>query len=557
MRASMDESDGRAPASERRSRGRWAAVVAVLGSAAGVGLAASAGLLPRGPGGPGEPGAADAMPPAPQDVARGEALFARHCAVCHGTEGRGDGSAAYLLFPPPRDFGAGRFRLASTDNGVPTQEDLIATLERGMPGSAMPPWEWLAEEDLWLLADRVRTLAVEGITADLLADAEANEDELSREEALEIARERLRPGAPAAIPAPLPGDPVVLQEGRRVYSKLCASCHAEDGTGNVTIELFDENGTPTAARDFTAGIFKGGSSAEELMRRIRVGLPGSPMPETELERPEDYATLAAYVRSLIRPGAEELVLQRRRTIPVARVAELPTDPDAPAWRAKEAVWIALMPLWWRDARIEGVVVRALHDGERIAFRLSWRDATQDAELLGASTFSDGAAVELSTQEDPPLFAMGARDEPVDIVLWRAAWEQDLAAVRDVEDRHPGMVHDTFLDRLPELRESTLTARAAGNPMSLGARATSSEDLVARGFGTVGPPPDGLQHWTASGRWADGFWDVVLSRPLEEHAEVALAPRAHAYMAFAVWDGAAGDRNGQKAVSVWHRLEIAP
>jgi DMSO reductase family type II enzyme heme b subunit len=27
------------------------------------------------------------------------------------------------------------------------------------------------------------------------------------------------------------------------------------------------------------------------------------------------------------------------------------------------------------------------------------------------------------------------------------------------------------------------------------------------------------------------------------------------VAFAVWDGAQGDRDGQKAVSVWQRLEI--
>ncbi len=31
-------------------------------------------------------------------------LYARHCAVCHGATGRGDGPAAGLLTPPPRDL---------------------------------------------------------------------------------------------------------------------------------------------------------------------------------------------------------------------------------------------------------------------------------------------------------------------------------------------------------------------------------------------------------------------------------------------------------------------
>ncbi|HYM67436.1 MAG TPA: c-type cytochrome, partial [Patescibacteria group bacterium] len=46
---------------------------------------------------PGAAGAAD------------EALYRRHCAVCHGIAGRGDGPAAGLLSPRPRDFTAGAY----------------------------------------------------------------------------------------------------------------------------------------------------------------------------------------------------------------------------------------------------------------------------------------------------------------------------------------------------------------------------------------------------------------------------------------------------------------
>ena len=46
-------------------------------------------------------------------------------------------SAARHLFPRPRDFRTDRFRLVSTRNGIPTQDDLEAVIERGMPGTSM------------------------------------------------------------------------------------------------------------------------------------------------------------------------------------------------------------------------------------------------------------------------------------------------------------------------------------------------------------------------------------------------------------------------------------
>ena len=76
----------------------------------------------------------------------------------------------------------------------------------------------------------------------------------------------------------------------------------------VRFELRNEDGTPNTARDFTIGILKGGATHGDIVRRIIGGLPGSPMPATELpEQSEQAAMLAAYVRSLIKPGAEERV----------------------------------------------------------------------------------------------------------------------------------------------------------------------------------------------------------------------------------------------------------
>ena len=57
-------------------------------------------------------------PDAPGAGDRAAGLYAAHCASCHGPAGRGDGPIAPFLFPGPRDFAAGTFRLVSTDNAM-------------------------------------------------------------------------------------------------------------------------------------------------------------------------------------------------------------------------------------------------------------------------------------------------------------------------------------------------------------------------------------------------------------------------------------------------------
>src|SRR3989338_8175387 len=90
--------------------------------------------------------------------AKGEALYQKQCASCHGLLGAGDGKAAYLLYPKPRDFTRGEFRLISTNDMTARDEDLFKTISRGMPGSAMPPWESLSDEERWSLVYYVRYL---------------------------------------------------------------------------------------------------------------------------------------------------------------------------------------------------------------------------------------------------------------------------------------------------------------------------------------------------------------------------------------------------------------
>lgn len=486
---------------------------------------------------------------------RGQALYTTHCVVCHGAKGDGLGPAAYLLSPLPRDFTSGRFRLVSTENAVPSQADLEAVLRRGMPGSAMPAFEWMRADERESLALHVRELTRAGLVEGLKEYAAAEGEDFDESEAREIALRQSTPGPELALGEAPPVSPALLAHGRELYGVSCAPCHGADGRAREVDVQWNEDGTPTRPRDFTAGIFKGEPTRAAVVRRLLCGLPGSPMPATELAQPSDAWALASYVLSLVRPGAEERVRQTRLTVSVGRARALPEDPASPAWQRAPAVECALMPLWWRDERVESVELRALHDGERIALHLRWKDATKDEELLGTETFSDLAALQLSAEDDPPLFAMGDAGRSVDLWSWRAGWERDAGRPRDVADRYPNLSADLYGYQPEESAPLFLTARAAGNPVAGAQRGHAGEELTAQGLGTVQTRAARDASLAARGVWKDGAWNVVFTRPMASVGAAPLAPGARAYVAAAVWDGAAQDRNGQKSVTVWHVLEI--
>jgi cytochrome c6 len=99
------------------------------------------------------------------DAEHGQALFAQHCALCHGGAGHGDGIAAPAINPKPRDFSEGRYYIdASANNETGEDVDLARVILHG-PRSfggtlAMPAYEGaLSESDVRDLIAHLRALA--------------------------------------------------------------------------------------------------------------------------------------------------------------------------------------------------------------------------------------------------------------------------------------------------------------------------------------------------------------------------------------------------------------
>ena len=86
-------------------------------------------------------------------------LYAKYCLSCHGIEGKGNGKLSYLLYPKPRDFTSNLFKIKSTQAGnPPTDNDLITTVKKGMPGTSMPSFNFLDTDELEDIVSYIKDL---------------------------------------------------------------------------------------------------------------------------------------------------------------------------------------------------------------------------------------------------------------------------------------------------------------------------------------------------------------------------------------------------------------
>ncbi|MBI3706166.1 MAG: c-type cytochrome [Proteobacteria bacterium] len=219
---------------------------------------------------------ADPTPATPASMARGKAVYMRECVACHGDKGNGDGPGAHIVNPAPRNFELGVFKLRTTPSGAPpTDQDLFRTITQGVPGTAMPSFRELPEQERWALVAVVKQFAsIEAKTK------------------------------PIDIPAEPRVTPVLLERGKAVYTGLkCFNCHGAEGRGDgsSSLTLKDDAKKRIWAPDLTAGAFKSGKDPKALYARIATGLDGTPMPSYAAEAsPDDIWALVEYVRSLVR-----------------------------------------------------------------------------------------------------------------------------------------------------------------------------------------------------------------------------------------------------------------
>ncbi|MBM4435801.1 MAG: hypothetical protein FJ029_00915 [Actinobacteria bacterium] len=231
------------------------------------------------------------------------------------------------------------------------------------------------------------------------------------------------------------------------------------------------------------------------------------------------------------------------------------DPASPLWQSAVAIdapmsgQVVAVPRAPTPS-VEAVSVRALTDGQWVAIRIDWKDATKN-DGLGHDAFKDGAAVQFPSKGGQPFICMGVGGDSVNILHWRSDFQADIerGAGPTTLGANPGAVGTLYpLAGVAGFRPAT----DVGNPVARATKTTPVESLAAEGFGTLAATATGEgDGWAV---WRDGVWSAVIARPLSTTAvdDLDLAPGATVAVAFAVWDGA---RGGKKTVSSWVTLEI--
>ncbi len=152
------------------------------------------------------------------------------------------------------------------------------------------------------------------------------------------------------------------------------------------------------------------------------------------------------------------------------------------------------------------------DRDRLYVRLRWNDASRDTET-GHDRFRDGVAVEFALAGENSSYVMGTPEAPVNIWYWRS----DSETAEDL---------------------------AAGGVGSL----TALDDQILRADGV----------YEAAANRADSEWLVVISRRLEAYGryQAVLNRGGKVPVAFAVWQGSMGQRDGHKNASTgWLYLDF--
>ncbi|QDU78699.1 Cytochrome c [Polystyrenella longa] len=262
----------------------------------------------------------------------GQRLYMKHCVHCHGVTGDGEGATAKYLNPKPRDFRLGLFKFKSTDySDKPSHDDLLRTLDDGIPGTYMPSFKLLPEKEKASIVEYVRWLSMRGEIEKRLIDFfEGDFSMLAYEEAKEDSEEEveyLEQDLQDLVLDELPDELEAITEqiaakweqadkkssivkptkprvedtldsrlrGKELYTSLkCVTCHGPLGNGDgsetetyktdpltqVTYSepgLYDSWGSLVKPRNLRLGQYRGGHRPIDVFRRIKAGIPGTPM----------------------------------------------------------------------------------------------------------------------------------------------------------------------------------------------------------------------------------------------------------------------------------------
>ena len=494
----------------------------------------------------------------------GKKLYQQNCSQCHGDKGDGEGYAAPHLRPRPRNFTTGKFKIRTTPNGaLPTHQDLVDIIRRGMPYTSMPAWPNLADQEVSDLAYFITTFSPD------------------------FAKPENDPK-----PVPLPSAPRATKESIELGKKLyedngCIKCHGTLGRGDGPSgpTLVDDWGHPIRPADLSqTWTLRGGASREDIFRTMSTGLNGTPMPSfVDALTPEQRWAITDFIVSLSGsdgPGYANLVVAKHVQAPIDLAKGAASFVSAPTARFP-IIGQIMEPGRSFHPPATNVTVQAIYDADSIALLVRWHDMS--AEKTGKN--GPSLPVPPEEEEEPAAAAPAGGSGGASGSKGNVFGDQEVAPAPAGQAQTPGGAQQPGADPFAETEAApagqpsefsdavsiqipSQTPAGARKPYFIFGDSENSVDLwffdlahpaplqfTGRGSGSVAA--NASTNLTGAASYDQGEWSVIFKRPLRPGSAAPFSPGEFLPVAFSVWDGFSRERGNRRGLTVWYSVYVEP